>query len=444
MEIQKERINLFKFVKNQYDFFKISKTIRRIKILESFLLTKMKPEWIFFTKLIVSPAGIRQIDSNNSDELLLNSDINQLYQKIIRLNNKIGSLSLSDSDFFYSISLSRNLQENLDFLIEDSKTENIINMNNRPIASLSSLLEGKFGKFRQEILGKRVNYSGRTVKSVNPQLRLNQCGIPFLMAKTIYDSFIKKILRFIILYYKKQLIKKKNKITKDTKQINLLKKLIKENDITKLNGLKEIIILENKIFKNNFVLIFEILKLIIKNKIVFLNRAPTLHKLGIEAFEPILVASKTIQIHPLVCSSYNADFDGDQMSLHIPLTNLSNLEIRNLVLASKTILSPANNNIQIKPSQDIIIGLYYLTLKNEIFNCSTKGLYFNNFDEIINIFFNKKINIHTPIWLKFKIPITIKNNNLNTFNNNKKNILFLRTTIGRVIFNKVIQNNLFS
>ncbi len=446
-EIENERIKLIENIEKESNIFYLIKVVRRIKILESFFLSRSRPEWIFLTRLVVSPAGLRHLDSNNLEDVEINSDINYLYQKIIRLSNKIGQVNRVYDSFLALLALSRSLQENIDFIIDESKIEKETNLNKRPISSFSSLLEGKFGKFRQQILGKRVNYSGRTVISVNPQLRLNQCAIPYAMARVIYDPFLKKALKYILKRYKKDLEREKNPIDYNYNQYHLIQKtnnLFKYNKEIKHYNINELDKLENFFLKNDSILIFELLYFILKNKIIFLNRAPTLHRLGIEAFEPILVSSKTIQIHPLVCSSYNADFDGDQMSLQIPITNLANLELRNLLLSNKTLLSPSNNGVQLKPSQDIVIGLYYLTLKNEFCNPYLKGLYFNSFNEVISFYFSKKITINSPIWLKlslFENNCDIKNKNLLKTKTNK---VFVRTTIGRIIFNQVLKNNILN
>lgn len=451
-EIISERINLINFLKIDFDLFFILKNVRRIKILENFYLTKTRPEYIFLKRLVVLPAGYREIlvdlTELNADGEPHNSEINFSYQKIIRLSNKIKENSREYKNFLPIVALSRSLQENIDFLIDATKIIKETELNKRPLTSLSAILGGKFGKFRQEILGKRVNFSARSVISVNPLLRLNQCGLPYLIAKNLFDSSIKAIFKEVLSKYVELIKRKKikNKYTNkfDEKLLEIFECFFDENRVKNKNiepnYLMEMTRLENYFLKRIPLVVFTILNVILKNKVVFLNRAPTLHRLGVEAFEPILVSSKTIQIHPLVCSSYNADFDGDQMSLHIPLTTLSKLEIQNLMVPSKSLISIATNNIQIKPTQDIIIGLYYLTLKNEF--SVNKGLYFNSFNDAIYLYFNKKIFINTPIWIKIHIK------NLNNFNMNvqkyKNKFLFLRTTIGRILFNKVLQKNIFN
>jgi len=276
----------------------------------------------------------------------------------------------------------RLLQESVDFLIDNAKLKNIKVLNNKPLKSLSDLIKGKFGRFRKQLLGKRVNFSARSVISTNPSLRLSQCGIPFEIA---YDLFKPHIL-----------------------------------------SLNNIIFEENsKNFSSK--ILYKILTRIIKNKTILLNRAPTLHRLGIQAFNPILTASKSIQVHPLVCSAYNADFDGDQMSIHLPINHLSHFEIKSLFGATKNLNLSSNSEPKLQLSQDMILGLVYLTKKNENIKSYSFGSYFNDINSAFLFLKHKLLRIHSPIWIPRQNEIQ-----------NKINVnLFTRTTVGRVLLNSI-------
>lgn len=371
-------------INNTY-FYPIN-DIKKFRILENFYYTKTNPAWIFLKNIPVMPPELRPYATEDNDSEG-SSQINLIYQSIIRKNNRLSKIltsNINNKDILINNEI-RILQESIDFLIDNIKLEDKLLINNRPMRSLSSILKGKFGRFRKSILGKRVNFSARSVITVNPQLKIYQCGVPFKILNNLFNDFIKQIFN------------------EEFSDINLLT-------------------YSNKI-------IIKILKKILDSKIVLLNRAPTLHRLGIQAFSPILIAGNAIQIHPLVCSTYNADFDGDQMSIHFPLSKLSEIEIKKIIITSENLFLFSNGEIKLKPSQDLILGLVYLTIKNEKIKYFSLGQYFNSFDDFFSFFITKKLNIHTPIWFK---------SNLNIINKNIQKNIFIRTTPGRLLLNNLL------
>jgi len=393
IDLQKEISYSFNLIYTNLnnDNFDIKKQIKKHRILENFYFSKTNPAWIFLCKIPVIPPAYRPLE----ESLLISQEgspydsesasvLNSLYQNIIRRNNSIFNLlkNKNNCNNIFIFNEIRLLQESVDFLIDNAKLKNIKTLNNKPLKSLSDMIKGKFGRFRKQLLGKRVNFSARSVISTNPSLRLSQCGIPFEIAQDLFKPYI----------------------------LALVNTIFDENYRT---------------FSVN--ILYKILTRLIKNKTILLNRAPTLHRLGIQAFNPILVSSKSIQVHPLVCSAYNADFDGDQMSIHLPINHLSHFEIKNLFGATKNLNLSSNSDPKLTLSQDMILGLVYLTKKNENIKSYSFGNYFENLDSVLLFLKNKKLRLHSPIWINKKNKIQ-----------NKINInSFTRTTAGRVLLNSL-------
>ena len=371
--------------------------IRRIRVLESFLSTKVSPSWMILTTLPVLPPTLRPIVELENGRLVA-ADINEIYKLIIIRNNRL-------KYFIYhymapdliTIDARKLLQETVDSLIDNARLpkEKIILLNNKPLKSLTEILEGKQGRFRQSLLGKRVDYSGRSVIVVGPQLRLNQCGLPYEMAIELFQPFLIN-----------ELLKTKIKVPSHN---------------TKL---AHVIIKKNKPF------IWTLLEGLTSKKSILLNRAPTLHRFGIQAFDPIIILGQAIHLHPLVCTGFNADFDGDQMAVHLPLYEVSQLEARTLMRPSFNVLSPSNGEVILKPTQDMVIGCYYLTLMIKKQTSPIKK-WFSNEKEVLVSFYQKKLTLHTPVLVRYKVSnlqVRVKNekliflDNSNPLENNSKEI----------------------
>jgi DNA-directed RNA polymerase subunit beta' len=382
------------------------KLIRRIRLIENFIATGSKPCWMVLEVIPVIPPGLRPMVQLGNGRFAT-SDLNELYRRVITRNNRLSRLLKIYAPFIIIHNEKRMLQESIDSLIDNGKRgRKAVGSNNRALKSLSDIIEGKHGRFRQNLLGKRVDYSGRSVIIVGPSLNLNQCGLPHEIALELFQPFI--IHELII-----------NRIASN---IKLAKKLIQNGEI----------------------IIWRILENVLKGHPVLLNRAPTLHRLGIQAFEPILVAGRAIQLHPLVCSAFNADFDGDQMAVHVPLSNEAQNEAKNLMLAPNNFLSPATGEPIILPSQDMILGCYYLTVDNPT-ALKVANQYFTNEFEVFLAYEQKKINLHTPIWLNTKeIESNSAKSSFEKQTTNFKNTNYIRTTPGRIIINQTIQKNLYS
>jgi DNA-directed RNA polymerase subunit beta' len=400
---------------------KLKHATRRIRVLESFLITKSKPEWMILTFLPVIPPGLRPLVQLEAGQFVV-SDLNELYRKLIYRNDRLANfLSSSSTPGIIIRSEKRLIQEAVDALIDNGKRgPKTVDINNRPLKSLADTIEGKQGRFRLNLLGKRVDYSGRSVIIVGPNLQLNQCGLPYEMATELFYPFIAHELIKINL----------------TETIKHAKKIIQD--------------------RNNDILLWNLIKKIIKGHPILLNRAPTLHRLGIQAFEPILVRGRAIQLHPLVCSAFNADFDGDQMAVHIPLSLEAQTEARILMFAPNNFLSPATGEPNIHPTQDMLLGCYYLTLENRP---GIKGAnhYFGCFEDVIHAYEQKQIELHSSIWVrclttstsfengsllrtkKFKDKSVLKvykNCQIRESKDKKLIVRYIRTTVGRIIFNQ--------
>lgn len=362
---------------------KEKRQLKILRILESFLATKMRPEWMILTTLPILPPGLRPIMELDSGNLII-SDITELYRIIVLRNNRLNFVTpYSEIQLNYNASL---LQSGIDCLIDNAKIEKEfqLTLNNRPLKSLTENLEGKEGRFRLFLLGKRLDYSARSVIVVGPHLKLNECGLPYDIAKILYKPF-------------------------------LFKEIF---DLFKLAGVKNIsnILKKNKIARlfveGNMPFLWSLLKKILKNSSIILNRAPTLHKFGMQSFNPLLVSYETIFLHPLVCTGFNADFDGDQMAVHLPLVHSTQYEAQTLMRPYQNILSPSNGDVILKPTQDMVIGCFYLTLNHEK---RISNIFYNNETEAIQDYLKKYISLHSPILINYSIKnfsFYLKNNQL--------------------------------
>ena len=407
----------------QQRIYKIrEQSIKRIRILENLIGTGSSPAWMIITILPVIPPALRPMIQLEGGRFAT-SDLNELYRRIITRNNRLLKLLEIDAPQLIIRNEKRLLQESVDTLIDNGKRGKIaLSSNNRPLKSLSDIIKGKHGRFRQNLLGKRVDYSGRSVIVVGPSLKLNQCGLPYEMAIELFQPFI-------------------------------IKELINQ-------GLASNMKIAKNFIQQNESIIDPVLEKVIKNHPIFINRAPTLHRLGIQAFEPILVQGRAIKLHPLVCSAFNADFDGDQMAIHIPLSLEAQAESYMLMLAPYNFLSPANGEPIITPSQDMVLGCYYLTLNN------VKGLlgsnhYFANLDDVILAYNQNKMEIHSSIWVRISEKNPVMGKLIKTLELPDKTVLeyyeneqirktkegeiivqYLKMTTGRAILNYIIKKTL--
>ena len=404
---------------------KRAKLIKRLRVIDNFVATGSRPEWMVVTAIPVIPPDLRpmvQLDGGR----FATSDLNDLYRRVINRNNRLARLQEILAPEIIVRNEKRMLQEAVDALIDNGRRgRTVVGANNRPLKSLSDIIEGKQGRFRQNLLGKRVDYSGRSVIVVGPKLKIYQCGLPREMAIELFQPFV--IHRLIN--------------SGMVNNIKAAKKLIQRSDPS----------------------VYEVLKEVIAGHPVMLNRAPTLHRLGIQAFEPILVEGRAIQLHPLVCPAFNADFDGDQMAVHVPLSLEAQAEARLLMLACHNILSPATGRPIVAPSQDMVLGCYYLTAENPQ---ATKGQgrRFGNLDDAIKAYEQGQVDIHAYVWLRYEGEVeTEKPDNEvlesetladgSTIEYYRQRFVrkspegeqiaqYIETTIGRIIYNKTVQNAL--
>jgi DNA-directed RNA polymerase subunit beta' len=341
---------------------KRAKLIKRLRVIDNFIATGSRPEWMILSYVPVIPPDLRpmvQLDGGR----FATSDLNDLYRRVINRNNRLARLQEILAPEIIVRNEKRMLQEAVDALIDNGRRgRTVVGANNRALKSLSDIIEGKQGRFRQNLLGKRVDYSGRSVIVVGPKLKIHQCGLPREMAIELFQPFV--IHRLI-----------KNNLVNN---IKAAKKLIQRGDPT----------------------VWDVLEEVISGHPVMLNRAPTLHRLGIQAFEPIIVEGRAIQLHPLVCPAFNADFDGDQMAVHVPLSLESQAEARLLMLASNNILSPATGSPIVAPSQDMVLGCYYLTARNPAL-AELRDRYFANLEDAVRAYDRAELNIHSFIWVRY-------------------------------------------
>jgi len=364
------------------------KLAKRLKLIEAFIDSGNKPEWMIMTVLPVLPPDLRPLVPLDGGRFAT-SDLNDLYRRVINRNNRLKRLlDLSAPDIIVR-NEKRMLQESVDALLDNGRRGRAITgSNKRPLKSLADMIKGKQGRFRQNLLGKRVDYSGRSVIVVGPTLRLHQCGLPKKMALELFKPFIFSKLEF--------------------------------------RGLATTIKAAKKLVDKEGAEVWDILEEVIREHPVLLNRAPTLHRLGIQAFEPVLIEGKAIQLHPLVCAAYNADFDGDQMAVHVPLTIEAQLEARALMMSTNNVLSPANGDPIIVPSQDVVLGLYYLT--REAINAKGEGSIFADVSEVHRAYDHQAIDLHAKI--KVRLPKDRLAEDATS--------TIVETTAGRAIFSEIL------
>ena len=368
---------------------KIKKFSKRLKVVEAFIKSGNKPEWMILDVLPVLPPDLRPLVPLEGGRFAT-SDLNDLYRRVINRNNRLARLlELSAPDIIVA-NEKRMLQEAVDALIDNGRRgKAILGSNKRQLKSLADMIKGKQGRFRQNLLGKRVDYSGRSVIVVGPTLKLHQCGLPKKMALELFKPFI-------------------------------FSKIIGREHASNIKQAK-------KLVEQELPLVWDILEEVIREHPVMLNRAPTLHRLGIQAFEPVLIEGKAIQLHPLVCTPYNADFDGDQMAVHVPLSLEAQLEARTLMMSTNNVLSPANGEPVIVPSQDIVLGLYYVT--RESINAKGEGTYYGNTAEVRRAIEMGELSYHAKI--KVRLPEIIGQTG-------RENMKMQDTTAGRAVLTDIL------
>ena len=333
-----------------------ARLIRRLRILQGFAESGNEPQWMVMTTLPVIPPELRPLVPLEGGRFAT-SDLNDLYRRIINRNNRLKHIEALRAPEVMVFNEKRLLQEAVDALFENgARGRVVVGAGNRPLKSLSDILKGKQGRFRQNLLGKRVDYSGRSVIVVGPNLKINQCGLPKEMALELFKPFI-------------------------------IRELMKMESLT-LKAAK-------RMFEKVRPEIWDILEFVTKKHPVMLNRAPTLHRLGIQAFEPVLIEGKAIQLHPLTCAAFNADFDGDQMAVHVPLSQEAQLEARVLMMASNNIMSPASGKPIAVPSHDMVLGIHYLT-KHKAGEAG-EGMVFGSSEEVVTAYQNRKVDLHAKI-----------------------------------------------
>ncbi|AGO41781.1 DNA-directed RNA polymerase subunit beta' [Pseudomonas aeruginosa] len=371
---------------------KIKKLSKRLKLMEAFQGSGNKPEWMVLTVLPVLPPDLRPLVPLDGGRFAT-SDLNDLYRRVINRNNRLKRLlDLAAPDIIVR-NEKRMLQEAVDALLDNGRRGRAITgSNKRPLKSLADMIKGKQGRFRQNLLGKRVDYSGRSVITVGPTLRLHQCGLPKKMALELFKPFI-------------------------------FGKLEGRGMATTIKAAK-------KMVERELPEVWDVLAEVIREHPVLLNRAPTLHRLGIQAFEPVLIEGKAIQLHPLVCAAYNADFDGDQMAVHVPLTLEAQLEARALMMSTNNILSPANGEPIIVPSQDVVMGLYYMT--REAINAKGEGMAFADLQEVDRAYRSGQASLHARVKVRINEKIKGEDGQLTA------NTRIVDTTVGRALLFQVV------
>ncbi len=371
---------------------KIKRLSKRLKLLESFIESGNKPEWMVLTVLPVLPPDLRPLVPLDGGRFAT-SDLNDLYRRVINRNNRLRRLLELNAPDIIVRNEKRMLQEAVDALLDNGRRGRAITgTNKRPLKSLADMIKGKQGRFRQNLLGKRVDYSGRSVIVVGPTLKLHQCGLPKKMALELFKPFIFSKLQF----------------RGEAATIKAAKRLVEREGPE----------------------VWDILEEVIREHPVLLNRAPTLHRLGIQAFEPVLIEGKAIQLHPLVCTAFNADFDGDQMAVHVPLSLEAQLEARALMMSSNNILSPANGDPIIVPSQDVVLGLYYMTRQR--LNARGEGMVFSDIKEVHRAYENGAVELHANV--RVRIPQTV----IDEDGNAERLTCMPETTVGRALLSELM------
>ena len=375
------------------------KATKRLKVVDAMRNSDNKPEWMILTELPVIPPDLRpmvQLDGGR----FATSDLNDLYRRVINRNNRLKRLLDLHAPDVIIRNEKRMLQEAVDSLIDNAQRGKALSRRGRrELKSLSDMLKGKKGRFRRNLLGKRVDYSGRSVIVVGPKLKLNQCGLPKVMALELYKPFV-------------------------------MAKLVEYQHASNVKSAKRIIELRKPE-------VYEVLEEVIQNRPVLLNRAPTLHRLGIQAFEPVLVEGKAIQIHPLVCSAFNADFDGDQMAVHVPLSPKAVEEAYDLMLASRNLLKPADGEPIVGPSKDMVLGVYYMTMEKD--GKKGEGRIFADIDEVELAHSLGQLDLHAKIKLSIETHFDDENSRYEEEDSRRR---LVETTVGRALFNRILPNKM--
>ncbi|MGE5824275.1 MAG: DNA-directed RNA polymerase subunit beta' [Bacteroidota bacterium] len=392
IDINRELETLRKDLEATSSDAKIKKIAKRLKVLEGFKNSNIKPDWMVMEVLPVLPPELRPLVPLDGGRFAT-SDLNDLYRRVINRNNRLKRLLELKAPEIIVRNEKRMLQEAVDSLLDNGRRgKAMTGANKRPLKSLADMIKGKGGRFRQNLLGKRVDYSGRSVIVVGPQLKLHQCGLPKKMALELFKPFIFNKLELLGL----------------ATTIKAAKRLV-EQEVPE---------------------VWDILEEVIREHPVLLNRAPTLHRLGIQAFEPVLIEGKAIQLHPLVCAAFNADFDGDQMAVHVPLSLEAQMEARTLMLASNNVLSPANGEPIIVPSQDIVLGLYYAT--REFVNAKGEGMSFADLAEVHRAYDSRQVDLHARVWVR------IREVELSEAGEKSEKVTRYETTIGRALLSEIL------
>jgi DNA-directed RNA polymerase subunit beta' len=391
IDLEKTYEDLSEEIKVTKSQAKNKRNIKRLKLIESFINSGNKPEWMILDVLPILPPDLRPLVPLEGGRFAT-SDLNDLYRRVINRNNRLKRLLELKAPDIIVRNEKRMLQESVDALLDNGRRGRAITgTNKRPLKSLADMIKGKGGRFRQNLLGKRVDYSGRSVIVVGPTLRLHQCGLPKKMALELFKPHI-------------------------------FGKLQARGITTTIKSAKKVVEKEGEE-------VWDILEEIINEYPVMLNRAPTLHRLGIQAFEPVLIEGKAIQLHPLVCAAFNADFDGDQMAVHVPLSQEAQTEARVLMMASNNILSPSNGSPIIVPSQDMVLGIYYMSREKP--NSKGEGMIFSDIEEVSKAYQSKLVDIHANI--KVRLTITeIEGDEL------KESTKIVDTTTGRALISEIL------
>ena len=396
VQLEKEAANLREEALSTKSQTKLKKINKRLKLVDSLIQSGNKPEWMVLDVLPILPPDLRPLVPLDGGRFAT-SDLNDLYRRVINRNNRLARLLELDAPEIIVRNEKRMLQEAVDSLIDNGRRGRAVMGNNRrPLKSIADMIKGKQGRFRQNLLGKRVDYSGRSVIVCGPYLKIHQCGLPKKMALELFKPFIYNRLQ--------------------------------------ANGLASTIKAAKKMVESEIPEVWDILERVVHQHPVLLNRAPTLHRLGIQAFEPLLIEGKAIQLHPLVCTAFNADFDGDQMAVHVPLSEEAQLEARTLMLASNNILHLASGDPIIIPSQDVILGLYYMT--REMLNQKGEGMIFANATEALSAYSEELVSLHAKIKLRIQDYVKTKSG----YEPSSKRIV--DTTVGRAIFSRILPKGL--
>src|SRR6201994_4200719 len=391
LDLAGEKEALLKELAETKSELKPKKIIKRLKVVESFLESGNRPEWMIMEVIPVIPPELRPLVPLDGGRFAT-SDLNDLYRRVINRNNRLKRLMELRAPDIIIRNEKRMLQESVDALFDNGRRGRVITgANKRPLKSLADMLKGKQGRFRQNLLGKRVDYSGRSVIVVGPELKLHQCGLPKVMALELFKPFI-------------------------------YNKLSEYGYVTTIKSAKKMVEKQRQE-------VWDILEEVVREHPVMLNRALTLHRLGIQAFEPVLIEGKAIQLHPLVCTAFNADFDGDQMAVHVPLSLEAQLEARALMMSSNNILSPANGDPIIVPSQDVVLGLYYMT--RERVGAKGEGMVFSDVHEVHRAYESRMAH------LQARVRVRMKEHVLNAEKVIVPRVRHVQTTVGRALLSEI-------